>query len=93
MKSFIDTSSKVINEGVQQVKQFVSSPSSSFLVDRGFPRTIATNIPTTHPSGAPHHFEVDISYITAKLIGNKAKKFTGEFSIRMVFLSDVDAAR
>jgi len=54
MKNFIDTSSKVLNEGVQQVKQ-----------------TIATTIPTTNPTGSTHHhhqFEVDMSYITSKLI-------------------------
>ncbi|CAF2790523.1 unnamed protein product [Rotaria sp. Silwood2] len=60
MKSIIDTSSKVINEGVQQVKQ-----------------TLATNVPTNIPAGSSsgvahhqhnHHFEVDLSYITSKLI-------------------------
>ncbi|CAF5061454.1 unnamed protein product, partial [Rotaria magnacalcarata] len=60
MKSIIDTSSKVINEGVQQVKQ-----------------TLATNVPTNLTPGSSmgighhqqnHHFEVDLSYITSKVI-------------------------
>ncbi|CAF4713079.1 unnamed protein product [Rotaria sp. Silwood1] len=63
MKSIIDTSSKVINEGVQQVKQ-----------------TLATNVPTNFTAGTSstagghhhhhhhHHFEVDLSYITSKVI-------------------------
>ncbi|CAF0957547.1 unnamed protein product [Rotaria sordida] len=57
MKSIIDTSSKVINEGVQQVKQ-----------------TLATNTTTNITAGSSmgighhHHFEVDLSYITSKVI-------------------------
>ncbi|CAF1107828.1 unnamed protein product [Adineta ricciae] len=54
MKNILDTSTKVINEGVQQVKQ-----------------TLATNVPTSSTIGGSsqhHHFEVDMSYISSKLI-------------------------
>ncbi|CAF0853451.1 unnamed protein product [Adineta steineri] len=55
MKNILDTSSKVITEGVQQVKQ-----------------TLATNVPTTLTAGTSpgsgHHFEVDLSYISTKVI-------------------------
>lgn len=56
MKSIIDTSSKVINEGVQQVK------------------TLANNVPAaasaavSHHSHGQHQMEVDLSYISSKII-------------------------
>lgn len=56
MKSIIDTSSKVINEGVQQVK------------------TLANNVPTAASAAVSHHghgqhqMEVDLSYISSKII-------------------------